>query len=87
MILIHTMQGEAIYVNPDLIEMIRSTPDTVIFLTNAKRLLVTDAPAELIDRIVEYRRRVFGLQLQPVLNANGDVASSLEQPVGKRGMK
>lgn len=60
MILVNTMQGETMYINPDMIETIRSTPDTVLFLNTNKRILVKEAPEELVDRIVTYRQRIYG---------------------------
>jgi flagellar protein FlbD len=44
--------------NPDLIENIQSTPDTVISLTTGRNYLVLEGPDEVIDRIVAFRRRV-----------------------------
>lgn len=47
--------------NPDLIENIQSTPDTVISLTSGRKYLVLDTPDEVISRIVQYRRRLMGM--------------------------
>ncbi len=59
------MQGEEMYINPSMIETIRSTPDTVLFLSTNKRVPVTDTPEELVERIVEYRQRLLLRQLEP----------------------
>jgi flagellar protein FlbD len=45
--------------NSDLIEHIESTPDTVISLTNGQKLIVLEEPAELIRRVVAFRRLIF----------------------------
>ncbi len=45
--------------NSDLIEHIEATPDTVISLTNGQKLIVLEAPEELIRRVVAFRRRIF----------------------------
>jgi flagellar protein FlbD len=45
--------------NSDLIEHIEATPDTVISLTNGQKLMVLEAPEELIRRVVAFRRRIF----------------------------
>ncbi|NCB31115.1 MAG: endoflagellar protein [Clostridia bacterium] len=65
MILVHSMQGEEMYINPNMIEMIRATPDTVLFLSTNKRILVKDTPQELVDRIVAYRKRIFNQRMDP----------------------
>jgi flagellar protein FlbD len=46
--------------NSDLIEHIDVTPDTVITLTTGQILRVRESADEVIRRIVEFRRQVFG---------------------------
>ena len=46
--------------NSDLIEHIDVTPDTVITLTTGQILRVRESADEVVDRIVEFRRRVHG---------------------------
>jgi flagellar protein FlbD len=46
-------------VNPDLIAFIEETPDTVITLTDGRKLVVSEAALLVIKRIVEYRREIF----------------------------
>lgn len=65
MILVHSMQGEEMYINPNMIESIRSTPDTVLFLSTNKRIPVKDSPQELVERIIEYRKKILGKQEDP----------------------
>lgn len=71
MILVHAMNGEEMYINPNMIETIRSTPDTVLFLSTNKRIPVSDSPEELVARIVEYRQLVLGKHLNPRMLAEG----------------
>ena len=47
--------------NSDLIEHIDSTPDTVITLTTGQILRVRESAQEVVERIVEFRRRIHGL--------------------------
>ena len=47
-----------LFVNPDLIQHMEATPDTVITLTSGNNLMVLEAPEEIINRIVSYRRRI-----------------------------
>ena len=46
--------------NSDLIEHIDVTPDTVITLTTGQILRVRETAEEVIHRIVDFRRRIFG---------------------------
>ncbi len=59
MILVTTMNGEEIYVNEDLIETIRVTPDTVLFLTNGKRIVVKENVEQVLSSIRAFRRETF----------------------------
>jgi flagellar protein FlbD len=52
--------------NSDLIEHIDVTPDTVITLTNGQILRVRETAEEVIDLIVEFRRRIFCTTEEPV---------------------
>ncbi|HTP87267.1 MAG TPA: flagellar FlbD family protein [Candidatus Acidoferrales bacterium] len=45
--------------NSDLIEHIDITPDTVITLTTGQILRVRESAEEVVERIVEFRRRIF----------------------------
>ena len=47
------------YLNPDLIEHIETTPDTVITLTTGQKYLVRETTDEVVARIVAYRRRIW----------------------------
>lgn len=44
--------------NSDLIEHIETTPDTVITLTSGKKYVVLEPPAEVLRRIIEFRREI-----------------------------
>jgi flagellar protein FlbD len=46
-------------VNPDLIESLESTPDTVVTLTSGNKLIVRDTMDEVRDKIVEFKRRIY----------------------------
>jgi len=45
--------------NSDLIEHIDVTPDTVITLTTGQILRVRETAEEVVELIVEFRRRIF----------------------------
>ncbi len=50
--------GQALYLNSDLIEFMEATPDTIIVMTSGKRVIVLEQVADVVKRIVEYRRRI-----------------------------
>lgn len=45
-------------VNAELIEMVESTPDTVITLTSGDKLIVQESLDEVIERVVAYKRLI-----------------------------
>ncbi len=59
MILVSRLSGETFYLNSNLIETIEETPDTVIKLVNDKTLIVKEKVPVVIERIIEYNRKIF----------------------------
>ena len=59
MIELTRLNRKAFYINSDLIETIEATPDTVITLTNGKKLVVSDSTEEIMNKIAEFRYRCF----------------------------
>ncbi len=53
--------GAKFFINPELIQTVEATPDTVITLTNNKKLLVRDKPFEIAERFIEYRQKTLAL--------------------------
>jgi flagellar protein FlbD len=51
--------------NSDLIEHIDVTPDTVITLTTGQILRVRESAEEVVERIVDFRRRTLALREGP----------------------
>ena len=60
MIALRRLNNEAIMVNPDLIETLEATPDTVVTLTNGNKLLVRDSMDEVRAKIIEFKRQILG---------------------------
>jgi flagellar protein FlbD len=52
------LDGTQLIVNSDLVEHIEANPDTVVTLTTGHRFIVKESAAELVERIVEYQRRI-----------------------------
>jgi flagellar protein FlbD len=48
--------GTAVLVNPDRIEFIEETPDTIITLADGKKILVRETAAEVAARFHYYQR-------------------------------
>lgn len=58
MILVHRLRGEPLYLNPDLVESIEETPDTVLTLVDGRRTVVSDPAQVVVDRILRFRASV-----------------------------
>ncbi len=58
MIVVTRLDGTEYFINPHQIEAIEVHPDTTLLMLSGKRVIVREAPQLVIDRIVEYRRRI-----------------------------
>jgi flagellar protein FlbD len=54
------LDGTPMLVNVDQITWIEFTPDTVISLANGEKLLVRDAPDEIVHRVHDFKRALTG---------------------------
>jgi flagellar protein FlbD len=52
------LNGKEYYINPHQIESIEVHPDTTLLMLSGKHVIVREKVEEVIDRIVEYRRRI-----------------------------
>lgn len=65
MIMVTRINGtEQFYVNEDRIEFLEATPDTVITLDSGKKVVVGESIDEIIDRIIEYKTRLYLFRTQ-----------------------
>ncbi len=55
------LNQEPFYINSDLIEFVEETPDTVITMASGRKLVVRENIDTLVDEIVAFRRRVYGV--------------------------
>lgn len=60
MIELKRLNGVQFFLNADLIEQVESTPDTVITLVTGNNILVKEGLREVVEKILEYRKRVNG---------------------------
>ena len=58
MILLTKLNNAQVAVNSDMIQHVEETPDTVITLGNGDKVVVKERMSEIIEKIVEYRRRI-----------------------------
>ena len=59
MIELTRFNGNSFAINSELILYADETPDTILTLTTGEKLMVRESLAEVIDRIVEYRKRIY----------------------------
>ncbi|MCC6274277.1 MAG: flagellar FlbD family protein [Leptospiraceae bacterium] len=59
MIVVHRLNKSEVVINASQIESLESTPDTVIVLINDKKYVVRETISEVIDKVIEYKRKIF----------------------------
>jgi flagellar protein FlbD len=66
MILLTRLNGTKIYVNAEMIRSIEVTPDTILTLSDERKILVQESAEVVVERFIEYKRKVNTLQvIQP----------------------
>ena len=58
MITLTRLTGAPFALNPDLVERVDCTPDTVITLVDGTKYLVTETLQDVIDLVLEFRARI-----------------------------
>ena len=58
MISLTRLTGARFALNPDLVERVDCTPDTVITLVDGTKYLVSESLQEVVDLVLEYRAQV-----------------------------
>ena len=59
MIEVTKLNGVKVLVNEDLIETVEETPDTVLSLTNGKKILVKERRQEVKNLVKSFKRDIF----------------------------
>jgi flagellar protein FlbD len=54
-------------INAEMIEFVEAIPDTIISLQSGKKVMVVEPVDEVVERIIEYKRRCS----QPLLSSVG----------------
>ena len=58
MIHLTRLNNTSLTINSDLIKFVEQSPDTVITLLNGEKILVRESAEQVLDRIVDFRRRL-----------------------------
>jgi flagellar protein FlbD len=58
MIQLTRLNNSSVSINSDLIKFVEQSPDTVITLLNGEKILVRESAEQILERIVQFRRRV-----------------------------
>ena len=56
MVTLTKLNGNTVVVNAELIETLEATPDTIVTLTNGKKILVKEPTDQIVEMVVDYRR-------------------------------
>jgi len=62
MIKLTRLNGTEFYLNPDLIETVESTPDTVIKTINGKKFLALESADVITNRIIAFKGKIHTFQ-------------------------
>ena len=62
MIKVTKLNGKNYFINPHQIESIEIHPDTTLLMLSGKHVVVMEKAEELLDRIIEYRKRIGGFK-------------------------
>ncbi len=73
MIPVTRLNGSELYVNSDLVETVEATPDTVVTLTTGRKLVVLESVDDVVERMVQFRRRI-ATALQAPSESAGHIA-------------
>ena len=64
MIKLTKLNGSEIFINPDLINNIEATPNTLLLMTTGEKLIVKELPDDIVKQIIEYKRKIYQKECQ-----------------------
>jgi flagellar protein FlbD len=79
MIKLTRLSHTPLIVNSDLIEHIDITPDTVITLISGQKLIVRETAEEVVEKVIAFRKSIFGKELACPMSAIPKVVATLER--------
>ena len=59
MIEVTKLNGAKILINVDLIEMVESTPNTVVSFTTGRKIIVKESRQEMNNLVKSYKREIY----------------------------
>lgn len=59
MIEVTKLNGAKVLINPDLMELVEETPDTVIAFTTGRKIIVKESRQEVKNLVKLYRKDIF----------------------------
>ena len=59
MVEVTKINGQKILVNPELMEIVEETPDTMISLTTGRKIIVKESRQEVKNLVKLYRKEIF----------------------------
>ena len=59
MIEVTKLNDQKVLINPDLIELVQETPDTVISFTTGRKIIVKESRQDVKNLVKLYRKEIF----------------------------
>ncbi len=59
MIEVTKINGSKVLINPDLMELVEETPDTVISFTTGRKIIVKESRQDVKNLVKLYRKEIF----------------------------
>ena len=59
MIEVTKINGVKVLINPDLIELVEETPDTVVSFTTGRKIIIKESRQDIKNLVKSYRKDVF----------------------------
>lgn len=84
MIKLTRLNKSVFYLNPDLLQCIDETPDTVLTLINGDHLLVLETANEIIDKIIDFRVTILQLSHNKGLQDSGKTTVTQARQVSEK---
>ena len=62
MIEVTRLNGTVVMINPDYIEVVEETPDTVLTMTTGRKLIIKESRQEVKNLVKSYMREINGVE-------------------------
>ncbi|MCR4584460.1 MAG: flagellar FlbD family protein [Lachnospiraceae bacterium] len=62
MIEVTRLNGTVVMINPDYIECVEETPDTVLTMTTGRKLIIKESRQEVKNLVKSYMREINGVE-------------------------